>query len=429
MRKAGLLLFLIFLGSNLTAQGVSLDALSEARKAVAFDPTHISKRLNLAWNLMLAEQYEEALIHYRLVSSRDSLNIDAATGLLWSLSALNRDKDLIEEANTLLERMPQAGSLYYYRGLARLRLGKANWSRLDQKLALDLARDEFWTILAAQALSQSYQALGDIPAARAVLKIHTPYVTIPKPRRSVSFEVTAGAKKDSTYIIAAGASVSLGAGKLGVNAEELRLGSRHFRWLLRASLQQQFRYLDLVAGVKWLDGEDARIYPALGARLGLTAKIYAGPLILKPQIGQSVLLAERLNSYQSDAGLKLVLSPFSLSYRLSRIYLDTDIMNADTANLVHTAEAGFISARGWELSLYGASGSMAFHITPHGGVIDDFDPAQSYAGASIYAPIGKRVGLLLYGQLSFPERLLSLRRSEPASSCTPFYYLRGSYRV
>jgi len=418
MRKGLLLLIMILMGCRLAAQGLVSDPLSEARKAVAYDPVNDGKRLDLAWNLMLAGQYEEALVHYRLVSSRDSSNTDAATGVLWSLSAQNQHRELIKEADKLISVMPEAGPLYYYRGLARLHQGKANKARTDEKRALRSAPDSFWQDLAARALSDSYLALDDRPAAKSTLNKHAPQAILPPARKALTIELTAGAKGDSTYIIAAGLKASLGTTRLGFKAEELRLGAEHFRWMFQASALQQFHHFDLFAELNWLEGKDAKVYPAKGTRLGLTPKIYAGPLIFRPRLSQSVLITPRLNAYQSDAGLRLSMPALNLSYSLSWIYLDKEIVDADTSDLAHSADASFSFARGWELGIYGGSGALAWHNTPYGGVIDDFTPDLSYAGASIYAPIGKRLGLLLYGQLSFDD-----------SDSTPFYYLRGSYRV
>jgi len=418
MRKALPLLVLLLICTALAAQTSGQDSVAELRRVLAYDPLNDSLRLNLAWNLMLLEQYEDALREYRFVARRDSSSVDAATGILWALNSQKLHREAVSEANSFLDLMPQSGQLYYHRGIARLKLGKASKSRQDEAEALKLLEEPYWKELAAIALSDAYLAMDDLPSARAVLKKHAPQAANPRGYRSLTIDATWGRKADSTAIYAVGLKTTLGGTRLGIKAEDLRIGGDHFRWYFHASLLQQFRHLDIMAEARYLDGDDARMYPAQGAGLCLTPRIYAGPVIIRPRISQSALQTQRLNSYQSEAGLKLVIASFKLDYSFSYIYLDKDIVDSDSSAMVHSGEISTALGRGFELGFYGGSGDMAFYSTSYGGVIDDFEPSDGFAGLSFYAPVGKRLGLLLYGQLSF----------DPEGN-TSFYYIRGSYRV
>lgn len=413
-------ILILLLGCTLAgAQTLSPIELSEARRALAYEPHNDAKRLLLAWNLMFLEEYEDALAEYRFVAQRDSSSLDAAAGILWALNSQGKYSQVIAEADAFLERMPLSGPLFYHRSLAWLNLGKATKARLDAILALDNMEDPYWRELAAKALSDAYLALDDLPSAQAVIKIHAPDAEKPKGYKGLVIDATWGNKAGNTYIFGAGVKATLGATRFGLHAEELTLDAAHFRWYLHASLLQQFRHLDLQAQVRFLDGEDTRIYPARGASLSLIPRIYAGPVIIRPQFTQSALLTARLNSYQSDLALGLSLAPYTLGYSLSRVYLDTDIVGSDSSAWVHSAEFRVTLGKGYELGIYGGGGgSMAFYSTPYGGLIDDFDPPDGFAGLSFYAPFTRHLGLLCYGQYSFD-----------ADGGTTFFYLRGSYRV
>ena len=418
MRIALPLLFLLLICQLLTAPALSPDEIAQARLALAFDPLNDAKRLHLAFSLMLADEYSQALQEYRFVARRDSTSLDAAAGILWALNSLGDHKQALREANAFLERMPDTAPLFYHRGTARLKLGKANLARLDQRRAIINAQDPFWQGLAAQALSDAYLTLDDWPSAKATLREHAPQATKPKAPRYLSIDASWGRKGSDTQVLTAGLKAGLGSTRLGFRAEELSIDSEHFRWYLHASLLRQFLGFDLQAEAMFLDGNDEKIYPAQGAGLSISPRIYAGPLVLRPRLGQSALETARLNAYQSDLGLEVNYSPFSLGYNFSRLYLDADAVGSDSTAVVHNADASLALGKGWEFGIYAGTGSMAFYSTPYGGFIDAFDPAASYAGLSIYAPLGKHLALLIYGQLSF----------DPEGN-TAFYYLRGIYRV
>lgn len=418
MRKALPLLFLLFLCQFLAAQAMSPDEIAQTRLALAFDPLNDAKRLHLAFSLMLADEYSQALQEYRFVARRDSSSLDAAAGILWALNSMGDHKEAVREANAFLDRMPNTAPILYHRGTARLKLGKANLARLDQRRALKQAQDPFWQGLAAQALSDAYLTLDDWPSAKATLREHTPQAPKPKAPRYLSIDASWGRKGSNTQVLTAGLKAGLGSTRLGFRIEELSIDSEHFRWYLHANLLHQFRCFDLQAEARLLDGKDEKIYPAQGAGLSISPRIYAGPLVLRPRLGQSALQAARLNAYQSDLGLKVNLAPVSMGYSYSRLYLDADAVDSDSTAVVHNADASLALGKGLELGIYAGTGPMAFYSTPYGGFIDDFEPAESYAGLSIYAPFGKHLALLLYGQLSF----------DPEGN-TAFYYLRGIYRV
>jgi len=111
MRKALPLLVLLLICTALAAQTSGQDSVAELRRVLAYDPLNDSLRLNLAWNLMLLEQYEDALREYRFVARRDSSSVDAATGILWALNSQKLHREAVSEANSFLDLMPQSGQL------------------------------------------------------------------------------------------------------------------------------------------------------------------------------------------------------------------------------------------------------------------------------------------------------------------------------
>lgn len=409
LRSAVLLLFLLCLSANFLA-AQSQDTVSNMRMALAQNPLDLSTRLSLAWNLMMQGQYQDAYLQYLFVAQRDSGNADASAGMLWALNAAGKYSRATQEADSLIQRQPHNPALYYHRGIARLNLNRANRARMDGHQALRLASDSYWQDLAKNLLRDSYLALADVPSAKH-------FSSNPIPGKSLwILDAQWGIKSTQSDTYALGIKALLGTTRLSLKAEELTLDGAHFRYYLHSSLTQQLRGLDLQAQARFLDGTDQRIYPAVGASVGLNPKIYAGPLIITGSFSQSSLFAAQLNSYQSDAGIGLQYAPLSFSYLLSHVYLDADAAGADQTNWVNSLDLSLRWHKGIETAVYAGNGKMAFLQNAYGGITDDFEPAKSFLGISLYSPLGKKLGLMLYGQLNL----------RPQSS---YFFIRGTYRV
>ena len=68
--------------------GAQMDPLHHLRFQVAQNPTNANARMNLAYQLMLSGEYNEALSHYEALLLQGAKHEAAMTGVLWALQSL-----------------------------------------------------------------------------------------------------------------------------------------------------------------------------------------------------------------------------------------------------------------------------------------------------------------------------------------------------
>lgn len=136
---------------------------------VAENPIDGTARLNLAYQLMLISETDEALKHYETLIRQDPQNASAAEGILWALQSQNRFRESSARAEGLLQSFPAHAPLYNYTayGLSQLNLHLA--ARQLYAKATELAINDTQRNTANLGLAWEYLILKNYPAAKSAL--------------------------------------------------------------------------------------------------------------------------------------------------------------------------------------------------------------------------------------------------------------------
>ena len=404
------------------AQAGLYDArLGELRQQVAQNPVNSDARLNLAYSLMLAEQPQEALTHYRLVLAQDSLSQAAAAGILWSLNTSAQWKESLQEARHLVQRFPDYAPLYSYRGYAQSRTGHLHNARSSYKKAIVKAADSTVQGYAFQGLAWSHHFMGDYPSARAALKkaaaLGFPDSTAMKAISRLKLAVSLGSSSDldSTLGYNARLQLTLYRMSLSAQAEEIRLGSEPYRQAYQFGWGYKLRPLELKLRYAYLEGDEDRVYPAKSYGLALSGNIYAGAFRIRPSITQDLGNYPRFNSYQSSAGLWLSTDALSLSAWISYLYLDNESAGSDRKEWITQLSAHYQLLRNLNLGAYYSSGDQSWWTSPGGVLNDSFFTVERSLAVSAKLDISRIMALTVYYQKGWMDEedrdLLSLALS------------------
>jgi hypothetical protein len=422
MKTALLILLLSSLLGILGAQGSPWqDEVSRSRTLLSAFPDDVSERLKLGYYLMLTGQAEEALREYRTVMAAEPGNADAAAGVLWALNTLGQWRQSLAEASAFLDKHPGSGLIAHYRAEALLRLGDPLRARRGFAMAEPGIGDSTLLYLPRQGLAWAYLAAGDHANSKRTARlargnsqdVSLDLLQLKIKRLRPSLELSAGFKDSSGVSLGARAGIAKGSFSTRLGFEEYLLNGEHFRWAANLALNKQFRWLDLGLAAGYMDGEDSRVYQGISGSLSVSPRAYLGNLLARFVLAQHVSVYERFNLYQSDLGLSLNLDQGSLAYTYSSLYQDNEAIDADRQWGVQTLSASLRLFRGYYIGLYSGIGDLAWHINAQGAVVDDFEPVDSYLGASLYVPLSGALSLSLYFQQGYRDdeasRFFSLR--------------------
>lgn len=400
MRNLILLFLLLSCGGVLLAQSSNYQQLIDKVKIqLAYNPTDDAQRLNLAYYYMMNGQAELALPQYRMVRQRDPENVSSATGTLWALTQLGNWTECIQMAKADQSAFPAEGLIYYYLALAQAKTRKTQFARVNYLRAIDLMRDSPYLELPQTGLGWAYLALDDYPAAsQHFSQAKTPVQPDPQ-APSLVVETSLARKEQSGTFLGLGASYSQESWRFQLRGEELLYEGKHLRWIMQGSLRKQFVPLDLKLGLQHLEGTDQRSYPGNVLSLSVQAKLYPGTVAVKPLLAQHTGFFPRFNIYQSDLGISLLYPPLAATFTISYLYQDNESAGSDTHNWVNSAATSVRLYRDIQLGLYTGWGKMAWFTNASGNIIDDFEPATSYYGAALNAPLSQDLRLTLYQQL------------------------------
>lgn len=397
------------------------DRLSELRQQVAQNPVNSEVRLNLAYFLMLSEQPQEALTHYRLVLAQDSLSQAAAAGILWSLNSSQDWLQSLQEAARLVKLFPEYAPLHSYRGYAQSQKGLHHRARSSYKKAVLLSEDSTVKGYAYQGLAWSHHFLGDYPSARAAYKKATalgfPDSTSQKALSRLKLGLSLGSScdLDSTLGYSARLQLSLYRLSFSAQAEEIRLGSEPYRQAYQFALGYKLRPLELKLRYAYLEGEEKRVYPAKSYGLSLSSSIYAGAFRIRPSITQDLGNYPRFNSYQSSAGLLLSTDALSLGTWISYLYLDNESAGSDRKEWITQLSAHYQLLRNLNLGAYYSSGDQSWWNSPGGVLNDSFFTVERSLAVSAKLDISRIMALTIYYQKGWMDEedrdLLSLTLS------------------
>ncbi len=398
-------LFLLCLIS-LMAQSVAPD-LQALRLWVAENPIDGSARLNLAYQLMLISETDEALKHYETLLTQDPQNASAAEGILWALQSQNRFRESIARSEELLQSFPAHAPLFSYTayGLSQLSLHLA--ARQHYAKAEELAITDTHRYTANSGLAWEYLILKNYPAAKsalAKLKDNADPLAqklIDKPQKQIS--LGAGTNYQSKYSGNLSASLQKAEWSLKLNAEELLVDGFRFRekYGIAAGWQSPLAYLE--ASASRLSGEDERVYPATLISLSIRPIFYVNKLQLTPSLSGSYGHYELFDTQQADLGLQVASDIISAGYSFSKLYQDNESLHSDSEKQLHSFNLGIrIAPQTW-LSAYLYEGDQAWWTNPYGAIYDDFDaPSRAYA-LSLSSPLGTRMGIMLYHQIGVQD--------------------------
>ncbi len=400
MNKSAILLLLLCC-AWLSAQTASPD-LQNLRVWVAQNPGDASARLDLAYHLMLSGSVDEALKHYETLLIQHPKNEQAMAGVLWALQSSGRNQQSIFKADDFLKQHPDSATLHNYKAYALSQLGDHLAARKHYATARKLAKDDAQRHAATLGLAWEYLFLQDYSAATARLKRleassdSTANALLQKAHYSTSLSLS------TNYDAALSGSLSLNMQKAVWSAafkyDELLLKGSHFRHILGASVQWQNPIANLKLGVNSLAGEDKRVYPGFQYSLSLEPVFYLEQVQLCPSLGGHYSSYPRFDVQQADWGLSVKGDRLSGGYHYYVLYQDNDSIDSDRKETLHSFDLGALVHKQMWIRAYLVLGDQAWWSSPYDVINDDFETFSTVYGLSLYSPITKNLGILLYSQ-------------------------------
>jgi Flp pilus assembly protein TadD len=395
-------LLLLFSMALLSAQTGASD-LQSLRIAVAQNPVDATARINLAYQLMLTGNNSEALSHYETLLIQNNRNIPAMEGVLWALQTQGLYQESVDRAKAFLALSPATGSLHSYKAYGLSRLGLHLAARSAYSKAKRLSDDDSVQQSTKLGLAWEYLYLQDYASAKTQLsKLESrtdPHAGELLHDTELKIAVGAG----TNYADLTSGNLNLAIRKAAFSAEanydELMLDGARFRRSFGISAMWQNPVANLKVDSSILLGKDKRVYPANSYGMSLQPVFYLDKLQVKPSLSGHYGTYQRLDAQQADLGFELRSDRLSGSYSFSLLYLDKDSIDSDEREQVHSFSLGVKAYKQAWLKAYLMSGNTAWWTSPYGLVYDAFEANSSIYGLSLYSPIGKKMGFLLYSQI------------------------------
>ncbi len=386
--------------SALSAQaGIYDQQIRELRLTIAQNPVDTASRMSLGYLLMLSEDYAGAYSQYETVIRQDSTNSDAASGLLWALNSQGLFARTIAESKPLLKAFTEHAQILNHRAYAFSRLGLHQKSLHYYAQAHRFSRDQQSSAIAREGLAWEYLALGDRYRAKhySLEDNHTFRTAFRKPKLSVTMNYNLS--NGDMQSLGLQSSLQSGLYRLGLKGDELLISGKHFRYTAGISLGKDSFLGRTGLGYSYLDGDDARVYPAAHYTLSQEHPLYIKYLAVVPKITAHLGTYERFNTYQGDLSLSLRYDPVSAGISYSRLYQDNDPIDSDRERELLSLVTSLKIKSRYIVSAYYTQGYQAWWVNPYGAITDDFNAVDDSYALSLWAPFGKHLGLLLYHQI------------------------------
>lgn len=387
---------------QLCAQSPGMD-MQSLRLKVAHNPVDANARISLAYQLMLSGNSSEALNHYETLLKQDAGNVSAIEGVLWALQAQERFRESIDKAGLFLKQNPALASLYSYKAFALSQLGFHLAARSLYAQGQSLNKDEALRQRTDLGLAWEYLLLKDYPAARAKLKKLGPdsdpqaWQQLARPE----YKIALGGSSNYSNLHSVNLNLALRKSMWGAELgyEELLLDGSRFRKRIQATAMWQNPVANLSVSTSTLSGKDKRIYPVESSSLTLQPTLYYKQLQIKPSAGFIYGSYQRFDIQQADARLVIASDCLSGSYGFSQLYQDNDALDSDDQRQIHSFNLGIRPLNQLWITGYLFLGDSAWWTSPYGVIYDEFEASSNTYGLSLYSPIGKAMGLLLYTQI------------------------------
>ena len=404
--KTGLFALFLLCLISLMAQSPAPDV-QALRLWVAENPIDSSARLNLAYQLMLVSQTDEALKHYETLLKQDPQNASAAEGILWALQSQHHFRESITRSEEFLRSFPLNASLHNYTayGLSQLNLHLA--SRQHYAAAEELAIDATHRDNANLGLTWEYLFLKNYPAAKSALAQlkddADPLAQSLIGKTNLQIAVGAGTDYQAKHSGNLSAALQKAEWSLKLSAEELIIDGSRFRekYGFAAGWQSPLAFLE--ASASRLSGKDERVYPATLIGLSIKPIFYLSKLQLTPSLSGAYSHFERFDVQQADLGLQVTSDIFSAGYSFSKVYQDNEALLSDSEKQLHSFTLGARIAPQIWLSAYLYEGKQAWWINPYGAIYDDFEASNRAYAFSLSSPLGTRMGIMLYQQIGVQD--------------------------
>ncbi|HOA28709.1 MAG TPA: hypothetical protein PKL34_01630 [Candidatus Cloacimonadota bacterium] len=383
--------------------GAQMDPLHHLRFQVAQNPTNANARMNLAYQLMLSGEYNEALSHYEALLLQGAKHEAAMTGVLWALQSLGKYRESSLKADKFLSSSSDPSPILSYKAYALSATGRHLSARSYYSKAGKLAKNESTAQKSSLGLAWEYLWLSDAPRARVQLnKLTTEAAVEPKEwLDKASNMITLKAGTDYDDLISTGLSYQLhkAAWGFGAEYEELFVDSERFRQMISARAKWQSPIIDLTAAVKSLSGNDDRVYPGVHYSLALQSPYFLGKVRIVPSLRGHFASYQRFDTQQADLAMRMDSDDLSASYSYSLLYHDDDSIGSDHDEQIHSFSLGVrVFKQSW-LTAYLHLGDQAWWTSPYMVVYDDFEADNTVYGLSLSTPIYQKFNLLLYSQL------------------------------
>lgn len=399
MRYTALILFILLVSALSAQAGIYDQQIRELRLTIAQNPVDTASRMSLGYLLMISEDYSGAYSQYETVLRQDSTNSDAASGLLWALNSQGLFARTIAESKPLLKAFPEHAQILNHRAYALSRMGLHQKSRHFYAQAHRFSRDQQSSAIAREGLAWDYLALGDrYKALHYSLKDDTDFRTaFRKPKLAITLNYNLS--NADMQSLGLQSSIQSGLYRLSLEADELLISGEHFRYSAGLGLDVSNPFGQTSFAYTYLDGEDARVYPAAHYSLSQEAPVYIKYLSLVPKISAHLGNFERFDTYQGDLSLSLRYSPVSAGISYSKLYQDSDPIDSDRSWDILSLVTSLKIAGRYVVSAYYTQGDQAWWVNPYGAITDDFNSVDGSLALSLWAPFGKHLGLLLYHQI------------------------------
>ena len=382
--------------------------IDEAKASLETNPSDTVTRTTLAYYYMKNNQTLLGLREYRAVVEADSTNMDAQAGILWALNSLNQYKTVIKLSHDLLQTYPDNAALHNLAAFAYLKTYDTSIARYHYNVAADEAG---YDLLARQTaleglgwtnilLDNSARSLQYYSKAQSLDKEEIYGLALLNSMRfvtSVSYSVPDSIGK--AYRVSQ--SIRYRTWKTDLAVDEYQLNNKHFRSIYMANLTKQFSNWQAGLHYSYMDGNDARVYPASNIGLSLTPMFYYRTALLKLDQSFNYAHYERFNGYQYSISPSIRRGKWQVAYSYAMLYQDNESIDADSSKTIQRVQLSRSMYKGSELGLYGGYGDMAWTIDSYLNLTDDFNANQKYIGCSIFVPLGEMVELTQYNEWGY----------------------------
>ncbi len=341
---------------------------------------------------------------FQTLSRLQPFLLEAREGLLDAYLAQGKYRSVLRETKSI-DRLKLSFNTHNYRAYALLKLGRYPEARHQYHIALsESGRGLVIPSISWQGLAFSYKALGDYPSYSRYQQL----ASGPEDLDNFSFSSTLAYKIPGKNKQALGFTQSAAFRSWSVDLayENFFLDDDAFRQVYSLELGKQVRLIDIQLQARALEGEDARIYPARQAAARLNPRIYLNGLVLRPDVSLSYSHYPRFDVQQISFSPLVLLRDLDLSYTLNAVWLDHEAVGADSLHVSQQLSLGKKLPWGFYSSIQTGLGNDCWALDTTGNLIDTFNQAGDYYGASLSKLFRNQVLLTAYWQKWESDHLL-----------------------